>query len=231
MVRSCWGPGSPRKRSVLPVSGVAAGRGSPSPSEPTDQRADSVTAPSLAECPSARALATKLHISRPTTAKRRRRLLQHGLEGLTNGHRGCAPACWPSRARRHRKSRRTARTAASPPTPRGQGHRIPHLAGNGPPAAQVGAPQGPNDPDFETKAADIICLYLDPPRHATAFCIDERAAIQALDRRDQVLPLSPGRVERQRNVLARAIFTSTALPAPKLRRYTDAYSKRARPSR
>ena len=53
-----------------------------------------------------------------------------------------------------------------------------------------------NDPDFETKAADIIGLYLDPPRHAAVFCIDEKTAIQALDRRDRVLPLSPGRVER-----------------------------------
>ena len=53
-----------------------------------------------------------------------------------------------------------------------------------------------NDPDFETKAADIISLYLDPPRHAAVFCVDEKTAIQALDRRDRVLPLSPGRVER-----------------------------------
>ena len=52
------------------------------------------------------------------------------------------------------------------------------------------------DPDFETKAADIIGLYLDPPRHAAVFCIDEKTAMQALDRRDRVLPLSPGRVER-----------------------------------
>ena len=28
------------------------------------------------------------------------------------------------------------------------------------------------------------------------FCLDEKTAIQALDRRDRVLPLSPGRVER-----------------------------------
>ena len=54
-----------------------------------------------------------------------------------------------------------------------------------------------NDPDFETKAADIIALYLDPPRHAAVFCIDEKTAIQALDHRDRVLPLSPGRVERR----------------------------------
>jgi len=53
-----------------------------------------------------------------------------------------------------------------------------------------------NDPDFETKAAEIIGLYLHPPQHAAVFCVDEKTAIQALDRKDPVLPLSPGRAER-----------------------------------
>lgn len=53
-----------------------------------------------------------------------------------------------------------------------------------------------NDPDFEKKAADIIGLYLNPPQHAAVFCVDEKTAIQALDRKDPVLPLSPGRIER-----------------------------------
>lgn len=52
------------------------------------------------------------------------------------------------------------------------------------------------DPDFETKAADVIGLYLDPPQHAVVFCVDEKTAIQALDRIDPLLPLSPGRAER-----------------------------------
>lgn len=53
-----------------------------------------------------------------------------------------------------------------------------------------------NDPEFETKAADIIGLYMNPPQHAAVFCVDEKTAIQALDRLDPVLPLSPGRAER-----------------------------------
>ncbi len=53
-----------------------------------------------------------------------------------------------------------------------------------------------NDPDFEAKAADVIGLYVNPPQHAIVFCLDEKTAIQALDRRDPVLPLSPGRAER-----------------------------------
>jgi transposase len=52
-----------------------------------------------------------------------------------------------------------------------------------------------NDPDFETKAADVIGLYLNPPAHAAVFCVDEKTAIQALDRKDRMLPLSPGRAE------------------------------------
>lgn len=53
-----------------------------------------------------------------------------------------------------------------------------------------------NDPQFEKKAADVIGLYLQPPQHAAVFCVDEKTAIQALDRLDPVLPLSPGRAER-----------------------------------
>jgi transposase len=53
-----------------------------------------------------------------------------------------------------------------------------------------------DDPAFEQKAADIIGLYMKPPQHAAVFCVDEKTAIQALDRLDAVLPLSPGRAER-----------------------------------
>ena len=53
-----------------------------------------------------------------------------------------------------------------------------------------------NDPEFEEKAADVIGLYLNPPQHAVVLCVDEKTAIQALDRKDPVLPLSPGRAER-----------------------------------
>jgi len=53
-----------------------------------------------------------------------------------------------------------------------------------------------DDPDFESKAADVIGLYLNPPAHAAVFCVDEKTAIQALDRLDPMLPLSPGRAER-----------------------------------
>src|SRR6202011_1549702 len=52
-----------------------------------------------------------------------------------------------------------------------------------------------DDPAFEEKAADIIGLYLKPPVHAAVFCVDEKSAIQGLDRLDPGFPLSPGRAD------------------------------------
>src|ERR1700721_594977 len=49
-----------------------------------------------------------------------------------------------------------------------------------------------DDPEFEEKAADIIGSDLQPPVNAAVFCVDEKSAIQALDRLDRVLPLPPG---------------------------------------
>ena len=53
-----------------------------------------------------------------------------------------------------------------------------------------------DDPDFESKALDVIGLYVNPPQHAIVFSVDEKSAIQALDRTLPLLPLSPGRAER-----------------------------------
>jgi transposase len=61
---------------------------------------------------------------------------------------------------------------------------------------RLGRYKASDDPEFEPKAAEIIGLYLNPPQHAAVFCVDEKTAIQALDRTDRRLPLSPGRAER-----------------------------------
>lgn len=53
------------------------------------------------------------------------------------------------------------------------------------------------DPEFETKALDILGLYLNPPENALVLSVDEKTAIQALDRTQPVLPLRPGQVERR----------------------------------
>jgi hypothetical protein len=53
-----------------------------------------------------------------------------------------------------------------------------------------------NGPNFEAKATDIIGLCLNPLQPAAVFRVDEKIAIQALDRPDPALPLSPGRAEQ-----------------------------------
>jgi transposase len=49
------------------------------------------------------------------------------------------------------------------------------------------------DPEFAAKAADIVGLYLDPPDHAIVLAVDEKPAIQALERAQGYLKLPNGR--------------------------------------
>jgi transposase len=49
------------------------------------------------------------------------------------------------------------------------------------------------DPEFAAKAAAIIGLYLDPPHHALVLAVDEKPAIQALERAQGYLKLPNGR--------------------------------------
>lgn len=49
------------------------------------------------------------------------------------------------------------------------------------------------DPEFSAKAADIIGLYLNPPENAIVICVDEKPAIQALERAQGWLRLPSGK--------------------------------------
>jgi len=148
----------------------------------------------------------ELKTSRPTIARWKARFEEGRITGLEGLHKGSRPrAATPAmQARVLKKTQQkppdgsthwscrkmAAATGLSPATV----HRIwskmrlkPH---------RLDRYMASNDPAFEEKAADIIGLYLDPPQHAAVFCVDEKTAIQALDRLDPVLPLSPGRAER-----------------------------------
>ena len=48
------------------------------------------------------------------------------------------------------------------------------------------------DPEFAQKAADIVALYLDPPENALVLSVDEKPAIQALERAQGWLKLPNG---------------------------------------
>lgn len=52
------------------------------------------------------------------------------------------------------------------------------------------------DPQFAQKAADIVGLYLDPPENAVVISVDEKPAIQALERAQGWLRLPNGQAVR-----------------------------------
>ncbi len=49
------------------------------------------------------------------------------------------------------------------------------------------------DPEFVTKLRDVVGLYLDPPKRAVVFSVDEKSQIQALNRTQPGLPMKKGR--------------------------------------
>ena len=53
------------------------------------------------------------------------------------------------------------------------------------------------DKEFDSKLADVVGLYLNPPENSIVFCVDEKSQIQALERTQPILPLRPGIPERQ----------------------------------
>lgn len=148
----------------------------------------------------------ELNTSRPTIARWKRRFEELGMQGLEPLHKGSKPRAAtpgaqakvlrktgqkPADGSTHWSCRKMAQaTGLSKSTiqriwsrNRVQPHRLERYMAS-------------DDPDFEKKAAEIIALYMDPPQHAAVFCVDEKSAIQALDRLDPVLPMMPGTVER-----------------------------------
>jgi transposase len=160
----------------------------------------------LAEGASFNMIQHRLQTTAPTIIRWKQRFLARGLEGLDTVHPGLRPTVLtaglrakvlaatrkkPSDGSTHWSCRKLA---ASLGISKDAVHRVWKEAGLKPHRLQ--RYMASNDPQFESKAADIIGLYLNPPQHAAVFCVDEKTAIQALDRLDPVLPLSPGRIER-----------------------------------
>src|ERR1700690_819772 len=160
----------------------------------------------LADGTTYREIVSNLKTSLPTIARWKMRFERDGLAGLEGRHQGSKPrAAMPKVQARvirrvqqrpedgstHWSCRKLAsELALSKSTVQrilAQAQLKPH---------RLDRYMASNDPAFESKAADIIGLYLHPPQPAAVFCPDEKTAIQALDRLDPVLPLSPGRAER-----------------------------------
>jgi len=160
----------------------------------------------LAEGASFSTIKRRLQTSAPAIIRWKQRFLQFGLDGLDTYHPGqkatmLTPALRarilsatrkkPSDGSTHWSCRKLA---AALGVSKDAVHRVWREAGLKP--HRLERYMASDDPEFEGKAADILGLYLNPPQHAAVFCVDEKTAIQALDRLDPVLPLSPGRAER-----------------------------------
>ena len=160
----------------------------------------------LAEGVSFSTIKQQLQTTAPTIIRWKQRFRQSGLEGLDTYHPGQKPSVLtpalrarilsatrrkPSDGSTHWSCRKLASALG---VSKDAVHRVWQEAGLKP--HRLERYMASDDPEFEVKAADIIGLYLNPPQHAAVFCIDEKTAIQALDRLDPVLPLSPGRAER-----------------------------------
>src|SRR5437763_5224925 len=64
------------------------------------------------------------------------------------------------------------------------------------------------DPQFVAKVVDVVGLYHNPPERAVVLCVDEKSQMQALDRSQPVLPMTPGMPERRSHDYARHGVTS-----------------------
>ena len=53
------------------------------------------------------------------------------------------------------------------------------------------------DPDFVAKVVDVVGLYHHPPQKAVVLCVDEKTQVQAVNRSQPILPMTPGTIERR----------------------------------
>jgi transposase len=149
----------------------------------------------LAEGASFSAIEQRLQTTAPTIIRWKQRFLQYGFDGLDTFHPG-QTACVLTPALRARILAATGKKpsdgsthwscrklAAALHVSKDAVHRVWKEAGLKPHRPQ--RYMASDDPEFEAKAADINGLYLRPPQHAAVFCVDEKAAIQALDRLDR----------------------------------------------
>src|ERR1700722_6017430 len=160
----------------------------------------------LAQGASFNTIKRRLQTSAPTIIRWKQRFLESGLDGLDTHHPGqkatvltpglrarilSATRKKPSDGSTHWSCRKLASALG---VSKDAVYRVWKEAGLKP--HRLERYLASDDPEFESKATDIIGLYRRPPPHPAVFCVDEKPAIQALDRLDPVLPLSPGRAER-----------------------------------
>jgi transposase len=173
--------------------------GMPTLSQELGLRAHAVLA--SAEGETVRGVASRLKLSPNTVAACRRRYRESGVDALRTKARAGRPpkisrakeqavvaaTLRPPKNATHWSARRLAREAGVAPA---TVHRIWQKYGLQP--HRVQSFKFSTDPEFTTKLADIVGLYMDPPERAIVLCVDEKSQIQALNRTQPLLPMRPG---------------------------------------
>lgn len=152
-------------------------------------------------------IATSVHVRPATVSKWRTRFAQHRVAGLSDAPRRGKPAVYG-----HATERRILEQLDQPP-PDGYttwtGGLVAKALGDVSAVHvwRVLQKYGihlqrrrswcvSTDPEFAQKAADIVGLYLYPPENAVVICVDEKPAIQALERAQGWLRLPNGAAVR-----------------------------------
>jgi transposase len=168
-------------------------------------------------------IAKKLRTRAARICKWRSRFVKEGLEGLHDEPRSGQPLKYTA------ETERTILRKIDEPPPKGYAQWNGRLLGEktGIPDYEVWAvlrKQGislqrrrswciSTDPEFARKSADIVGLYLDPPENALVVCVDEKPAIQALERAQGWLKLPHGKALTGANHEYRRHGTSTLFAA------------------
>ncbi len=152
-------------------------------------------------------IAQEVGLSRPMVAQWRRRFVRHRLEGLADQPRPGRPRTYSEADRL-----RVVETACNVRPPNSTQWSVRSLAqatGVGRDTVhkilrehklkphRIGTFSHSPDPDFVAKVMDVVGLYLAPPENAVVLCVDEKTQVQALDRRQPMLPMRPGQIERR----------------------------------
>ena len=158
-------------------------------------------------------------VSRRVIAKWKNRFLAHGIDGLNDSPRSGKPRIYtesdrvrvvqkacskPEGGYSNWSQRRIAKELGMSQSKVHQilkenelkPHKVEYWCGKSP------------DPEFEQKMLNIVGLYMNPPENALVLCVDEKTQIQALDRRQPLLPLTSGKPKRLTSTYKRNGTTS-----------------------
>jgi transposase len=152
-------------------------------------------------------VAARLHVNIATVGKWRKRFLEDRLDGLTDEPRPGAPRkILDAHVERVvTKTLEEKPKAATHWSTRGMAEavglsqsaivRIWNAFGLKPHKSETFKLS--TDPYFVEKVRNVVGLYMSPPENAIVLSVDEKSQVQALDRTQPLLPLSPGQAERR----------------------------------